>query len=131
MNLADLMKLTTATLGDYAPAVRCLQIDYKLNGQNRHTDTVTLVSQGVTDAALVCSVREHIEAVGGRLSAVWETRENGGLPRCLYVIPGFLEESVREMGLSVPSDPVAAMERVGWNPVNLNELKAYWSGKRS
>ena len=111
MNLADL--LTTATLGDYAPAVRRLQIDYKVNNrQNRHTDTVTLASPGVTDAALVRSVREHIEAVGGRLSAVWETRENG-LPRCLYVIPGFLEESVREMGLSVPADPVAAMERVG------------------
>lgn len=119
------MKFLTEPLGDSAPAVRRFAIDYRQDGQDCGTELVSAVPKGASDVALVADIRAHIEREGGRLSAVWEVT-GGGLPRCLYARPGVLEETAREMGMPVPADPIAATERMGWNPVNMDELREYW-----
>ena len=124
----QMMKFLTEPLGDYAPAVRRFAIDYQQGGVDCNTEVCSMIPKGASKKALVDSFRDHIQNGGGRLSAVWEVT-GGGLPDCLYVRPGFLEKSVRETGIPVPADPAAATERMGWNPVNMDELREYWSRK--
>lgn len=123
-----MMKTLAEPLGDYAPDIRRFAIDYQQGGQDRNTELVSTVPKGASAQSLVDYIRDHIQNGGGRLSAVWETRE-GSLPDCLYVRPGFLEKSVREAGIPVPADPAAATIRAGWNPVNMDELREYWRRK--
>ena len=120
------------TRAAFGPAVRRLLIDFKdASGQDRHVEDTTLAPPGASDAALVESVKELVKKQGGQLSALWQIRD-GQAPACLFMKPGFLEETVMEMGLSVPADPVAAigfMERatgICFKPVNLDELTNGW-----
>ena len=120
------------TRAAFGHAVRRLLIDFKdASGQDRHVEDTTLAPPGASDAALVQSVRELVEKQGGQLSALWQIRD-GKAPACLYMRPGMMEETVMEMGLSVPADPVAAigaMERstgICFKPVNLGELINGW-----
>ena len=76
---------------------------------------------GATDADLVENVRESLVQQGYTLSALWELLDNGGA-NALYLMPGYLEESIKDLGMPVPEDMAANMVSAGIHPVNWEEF---------
>lgn len=110
-------------LGDLAPRCRKLVADYKdSGGQDLHQQLMTLHDRRATDEALVESIRGELAGAGYTLTALAEYTEDGK-GRALYLAPGYMEEAVAELGLTMPEDLIAALEAAGaGRPVNWREL---------
>ncbi len=109
-------------LGDYAPKKRRLIADYKdRRGEDFNRSLTVWQSRGAPDQALVESVRDDLARQGYTLTALAELMEDG-ITRVLYLAPGYLEESMAELGLTVPADIAAALTARGIHPVNWDEL---------
>lgn len=109
-------------MGDFALRKRRLIVDYKdHSGRDFHQDLVTWHDRRATDEALVQSVRESLAGKGYTLTALGEVLGDGST-KVLYLAPGYMEESLQEMGLKVPTDMTAAMSAAGIHPVNWEEL---------
>lgn len=122
---AQVFKVMTAPLGDHAPRLRLLSVDYKdKRGIDCSQDIAVGQNPDMSDERLVELVRNQCAGMGLTVSAISEVTEtaSGIVPRALYIRPGFLEESIADQGLPVPDDIAAAMEAVGVHPVNWDEL---------
>lgn len=110
-------------VGDFAPRCRRLVADYKDGGgTDFHRELMALHGENVTDEALVESIRGELAGAGYILTALGESLE-GGRGRVLYLAPGYMEEAMAEMGLTMPKDLIAALETTGaGRPVNWREL---------
>ncbi len=94
-----------------------LLVDFKdENGIDKHAPVYILRNDQTMDEMIVWALKNQIEQSGGKLSAV-----SDGL-RCMYLAPGILEESCREMGLPIPHDTQSFLEYAGLNPINKAEL---------
>lgn len=121
-DMARVMELLTAPMGAYAPRLRRMIVDYKdSSGRDYHQDLMIWHNPSATDADLVENVRESLVQQGYTLSALGELLDNGGA-NVLYLMPGYLEESIKDLGLSVPDDIAAALTAAGVHPVNWEEL---------
>lgn len=120
-DMAQMMDALTEPLGDYAPRRRHLLADYKdKEGRNYHQELMTW--HNATDKALVESVKAEVARMGFTLSALLEYQD-GSKVAALYIAPGYLEETAKELGRPIPKDISAALEAAGLHPVNLEELK--------
>ncbi len=72
--------------------------------------------RGTPDQSLLESVRNDLAKSGYKLKALWELLEDGNTT-ALY-----LEESMAELGLTVPADIAAALNARGLHPLNWDEL---------
>lgn len=109
-------------MGDYGPQKRRLIADYKDRHCKDINQSLTVWhSRGASDKSLVESVRGELARSGYTLTALGELLEDGSA-KALYLAPGYLEEAMREMGLKVPEDIIAAMKAAGCRPVNWEEL---------
>lgn len=120
-------------LGDNAPAVRRLLLDYKIRGgRDRHQEIVTALPKDAPDDALIETAIAFLHQREDKtvaVSAITELCRNGDF-RHVYLAPGFLEESMRESGLPVPADMKAYMLARGWRPLNWDELCRYWESHK-
>ena len=114
--------------GDYAPKKRRLVIDFKDgNGTDLNRELLTMQPIGTTLKQLIDSIRLEISATGGKLMGVTELTN---APRLIYIAPGYLEETMTEMGFQIPTDVEAAVKSdPTFQPVNLDELIREWSKK--
>lgn len=109
-------------LGDYGPQKRHLIADYKdRHGTDFNQDLTVWHSRTASDEALVESVRRDLAQRGYTLTALGEYTGDGK-GRALYLRPGYMEESMAEMGLPMPADLMAALDAAGSRPVNWREL---------
>ena len=122
-DMAQMMDALTEPFGDYAPRRRHLLADYKdKEGQDYHQELMTWHSPNATDKTLVESVKAEVARMGFTLSALLEYQD-GGKVAALYIAPGYLEETAKELGRPIPKDIPAALEAAGLHPVNMEELK--------
>lgn len=109
-------------MGDYALRKRQLVADYKdSSGRDFHQDLTTWHNRNATDESLVQSVQKELAGRGYTLTALGEHLESGK-GRALYLAPGYMEEIVRELGLTMPKDLIATLDAAGGRPVNWMEL---------
>ena len=95
-----------------------LLVDYKTpNGIDRNMDTLANVPRGTTTAQLIERVRADLPN-GCTLSAI--SSVDYGRP--VYIAPGFLEETIREQGKSVPDDLEVAMKNCGLELLTLEKV---------
>lgn len=117
-----LMDRILEPLGDYRPRKRCLIADCKDRlGNDLNRDLTVWHSRGASDKSLVESVHSDLARQGYTLTALAELLEDGSA-KALYLAPGYVEEAIHEMGLTVPVDMPAAMHAAGVCPVNWEEL---------
>lgn len=117
-----MMDALCRSMGGYAPQKRRLIADYKdRHGKDINQSLTVWHSRGASDRSLVESVRGELARSGYTLTALGELLEDGGA-KPLYLAPGYLEETIREMGLKVPEDMAAAKKAAGCRPVNWEEL---------
>lgn len=122
LKYAQVFKIMTAPMGDYAPRCRLLSIDYKnQNGADCSQDIAIGQAPGMTDERMVELVREQYAGVGLNVSAIIEVTDTGA-PHVLYIKRSFLEEDMTEHGLPVPRDMAVALTAAGIHPVNWEEL---------
>lgn len=109
----------TDPLGDYAPRLRHLTVDYKdRDGIDLHQEVLVLHPNGATDESLVQSIQEQVPG----LTAIAELLP-GDKWSALYIAPGYLEEYAAEIGLTLPPNIGETLADAGIHPVNLEELK--------
>ena len=107
-------------LGDYAPKMRRLLLDYKDGSSaDRNMDAVAFCPAQMTDEEFVQMIIEQTTC--GTVSAISEIAEDG-TGRCLYCVPSFLYDTWREKGIKPPKNIKAAMKAVGFQPVNIGEF---------
>ena len=117
-----LMDTFCQSMGGYALQKRRLIADFKDRGGRDINQGLTIWhNRGASDQSLVESVRVDLARSGCTLTALAELLENGGA-KVLYLAPGYLEETMREMGLTMPEDIPTAMRAAGCCPVNWEEL---------
>ena len=107
---------------------RRLLLDYKdSTGADRHSETVAYFNVDMTEQDFLKNLKESVAQQGYKLSSAIEFLPNS--MRCLYLAPGYLEESMRDLGLPVPSDMKAntmkSLKHTGL-PINWDELCEYW-----
>lgn len=103
-----------------------LLVDFKdENRTDKHVPVYILRNDQITDEKTVWALKNQIEQLGGRLSAI-----SDGL-RCLYLAPGILEEGCREMGIPIPRDKRGFLELSGLDPVNKAELIDLWEKQQA
>ena len=120
-DMVQMMDALTKPFGDYAPRRRHLLADYKdKEGRDFHQELMTWSNS--TDTALVEAVKADMARSGFALSALMEYQD-GGSVAALYIAPGYLEETAKELGRPIPKDIPAALEAAGLHPVNLEDLK--------
>lgn len=103
------------------PRCRPLLIDYKdSEGKDYHQNVVAYQPQYMTDAAMVEELKKDAAQKGYTLSAICDVQTF----QALYFRPGFVEESIRELGLPVPKNVAERIKAVGLNPVNMEELES-------
>lgn len=89
-------------LGDYAPKMRRLLLDFKDDsGADRNMDAVAFCPAQMTDEELVQMTIGQISNQGDTVSAISEISEDG-TGRCLYCVPSFLYDTWREKGIKPP-----------------------------
>lgn len=102
---------------------RHMLIDYKdRNGNDRNTDVFVWHGAKMTDAAIVKAIKRQLGEEGYTLSALSEL-DTG---RAIYLAPGFIEECIADLGLTVSGDIAANLKAAGFNPINLDELMEGW-----
>ena len=102
---------------------RHMLIDYKdRNGNDRNTDVFVWHGAKMTDAAIVKAIKRQLGEEGYTLSALSEI-DTG---RAIYLAPGFIEECIADLGLTVSGDIAANLKAAGFNPINLDELMEGW-----
>lgn len=85
-------------LGDHAPRLRLLTVDYKNQaGVDCCQDITFAQTSNVTDQRLVAIVMEQYAGLGFKVSAVTEVivTDRGILPNFLYIRPEFLIECTK------------------------------------
>ena len=132
LKYAQVFPILTAPMGDYAPRLRLISVDYKdRNGTDCRQDSAALQNPKTTDEQLVELVRERYTSMGCGVSAISELilEKDRAIGRCLYAKPGFLEESMTAAGLPIPEDMIANSDAAGFHPVNWDELVEDWKQK--
>lgn len=92
---AQVFNALMAPLGDYAPRLRMLTVDYKNQaGVDCCQDITFAQTANVTDQRLVETVKEQYTGLGFTASAITEVikADVGLVPNFLYIRPGFLSE---------------------------------------
>ncbi|WP_346704525.1 hypothetical protein [uncultured Agathobaculum sp.] len=117
-----------AIIEPLAPLMCCRRfvIDYKtMDGRDKNTDIVACCPRQMNDEQVVEKLKERL-LEWGKVSSIFEQGADG--MRCLYVIPGYLEESISEIGLHVPGDMENAVRTTFGShlPVNWDELVRHW-----
>lgn len=107
---------------------RHLLLDYKdSTGTDWHSETVAYHNMDMSEMDFLKNLKESTAQQGYKLTSAIELLPNR--MRCLYLAPGCLEESMREMGLSIPIDMKAnamkSLKHTGL-PINWDELCEYW-----
>lgn len=125
--LFDVMNFLLApmveALGDKAPKCSMIGVDYKnRSGVDCYTYAVIMRGVSLTDEILVEQIRMDMEQKGFELSGVHEYTE-GNPPRLIYVKRSFFEETLTEMGVSIPKDLKGALEAFGYHPINLADFE--------
>jgi len=131
LNYAQVFQVMAAPLGGYAPRLRLLAVDYKdRDGVDFRQDNAVHQNPDMTDERMVELVREQYARMGVSVSAITELviAEDMASCRCLWARPGFLEETIRDLGLPLPADMIANAEAVGFHPINWDELVRGWKG---
>lgn len=109
-------------MGDKAPRCSMIGVDYK-NGSGVDCSTYAVIMRPakLTDEVLVKHIRDDMEGKGFELSGVHEYVE-GEPPRLIYVKRSFFEETMMEMGVSIPKDLKGALDAFGYHPINLEDF---------
>lgn len=128
---AVLLDAVFTPLGDYAPQKRWVVIDFKnAQDEDRNLNTYLYCNHFFTDEMIVQALSAQIASEGGRLCSLCEVIEDGGKQwgRCIYSVPGYLEETMKERGLPIPEDMIACANAAGFHPINWDELVKSWEG---
>ena len=101
LTYAEVFNTIMAPLGDRAPRLRLLTVDYKnRDGVDCCQDIAFTQTSDVTDQRLVEIVMEQYAGLGFTVSAVTEIimTDAGLLPNFLYIRPEFLSECMKGGG---------------------------------